>query len=102
MGSEYDDYKDSLYEKPPLDKSQLGYYRTIFYLGYRPLIGWLIAIAIGLLFPVQLLLILLASVGIVTIDLLTYKPLVDAISVPLVSLAGTIIGFRTYEKVKGL
>jgi len=100
MGSEYDEYKDSLYESNTSD--QLGYYKTIFYLGYRPLIGWFIAIAIGILFPVQLLLIILASLHIINIDLLTYKPLVDAISIPLVSLAGTIIGFRTYEKTKGI
>jgi hypothetical protein len=61
------------------------------------MIGWIVAVGLLLLFPVQIIIIYLNSLCDFGIELPT--ELLNNLSIPLVSLAVGIMGIRTFEKL---
>jgi len=71
--------------------------KSKYYVGYRPTIGWIVAIGLFLLFPVQTVIIYVSSI--MGYGVVLPHQLLSSMSIPLVSLAVGIMGIRTYEKL---
>jgi len=77
------------------------FYNSLFYKGYRPMIGWITALSLFIMFPFQIGLVIWNTIyGDMIINLPTTE--INALAFPLVGLATTLLGIRTYEKVKGV
>jgi hypothetical protein len=68
-----------------------------FYKGYRPMIGWIVAIGIFLLFPMQIIIIYINAIFNLGIQL--PHDILREVNTPLISLAVGIMSIRTIEKI---
>ena len=76
------------------------FYDSLYVRGYRPLIGWIVGVSLFLLYPTQILLSYINSVF--KLGIIIDVSLLDKLSVPIITLTVSIIGIRSFEKLKGL
>jgi len=69
---------------------------TLYYVGYRPTIGWIVTITLVLLFPIPLTISYINTIW--NLGIVIDKELINALSEPIVYMALGIMGLRTIEK----
>lgn len=69
---------------------------TLYYVGYRPTIGWIVTVTVVLVFPVPLIISYINSIF--CLGIVLDKELITAISDPVVVIVLGVMGIRTVEK----